>query len=91
MPLIDERERLALESLPPVAVVTLAERMGVTVETVKAWTRKGYLATKNLCGQNYVTAAEMVAFNRRLESGEFAVKKTPPRGRVAASRERGQR
>lgn len=63
---------------PPMALDVFIERMGITRNTAYVWRKQGILTTVNICGRQYVPAREIVKFNRRCESGEFAkTHKTP--------------
>jgi len=77
-----------LGTLPPVHMEALAERMGVTSDTIRNWSKAGMLRTLNICGRVYITAESLAEFNRRAAAGEFAKEvRQPPRGRVARRRE----
>src|ERR1019366_7186054 len=70
-----------LDALPPIALDVFWSRMGITRSTVWTWRRKGMITTINICGKLYITAKEIVEFNRRAEAGEFAeANHCPPRG-----------
>jgi hypothetical protein len=74
-------ELLPEELQPPMALDAFIERMGISRAAAYAWRKKGILRTLPICGKQYVPAKEIVAFNRRMEAGEFAGQHhAPPRG-----------
>lgn len=67
------KEELAYyETLPPIALEFWTEQTGKNPATILRWRAQGFLHVENIAGRLYVTRAETVRFNRRLQSGEFA-------------------
>jgi predicted site-specific integrase-resolvase len=65
------------------AVISLnrwLEQVGVTPITAWRWRRRGWLATVNIAGRQYLTQEAIDDFHRRAVAGEFAqVHKVPAR------------
>jgi predicted site-specific integrase-resolvase len=52
---------------------------GISDVTAWRWRRRGWLATINICGKQYITDKGLVELLRRAESGEFAKQPKVPK------------
>jgi hypothetical protein len=68
----------AIDSEPPIALDKFLEESGISATTLWRYRRAGWLRTLNICGRHYLTRAEIMRFNRRAASGEFAKEFTRP-------------
>ena len=65
-------KNLPIEAIPPIALDTFIERVGISPTTAWRWRKSGMLKTINICGRQYVAADELIRFNQRAAAGEFA-------------------
>jgi hypothetical protein len=71
------------------AIVSLSkfcEEAGITATTAWRWRRKGWLATVNICGRQYLTSAAVMDFLRRAEAGEFVSEHKIPKRKPSRQR-----
>ena len=68
----------AIDSEPPIALDKFLEESGISATTLWRYRRAGWLTTLNICGRHYLTRAEIMRFNTRAASGEFAKELTRP-------------
>jgi hypothetical protein len=62
-----------------------AERAGVSETTMWRWRRRGWLQTVSVGGRLFITPKALAEFERRAASGEFALKRQPPRCKPGAA------
>jgi hypothetical protein len=80
-------EGLDISLQPPMALDLFRKRLGITATTAWRWRKNGTLRTINIFGRVYVTAQEMIEFNRRALNGEFSQEHripSPPKIRAIA-------
>lgn len=46
--------------------------LGISATTAWRWRRKGFLTTVQILGRNYISRAEIAAFEQRASAGEYA-------------------
>jgi hypothetical protein len=68
----------AIDSEPTIALDKFLEESGISATTLWRYRRAGWVSTLNICGRHYLTRAEIMRFNRRAASGEFAKEFTRP-------------
>ena len=67
-----------LDALPPMSLDRFQEMSGWSPATLWRFRKKGWLRTLVISGRHYVTRKEILAFNKRAASGEFAGKVANP-------------